>query len=216
MEDRSQNDGSTLEAIGLARTFKEVVHEEHGEGKEVNWKSFKDGIRIHSAGNAWAAAVAESANGRPRAGALSRTSSMRVPQSNPGPGGFNARDGEQDEAVAALLQQRPPPAKGQPAVKMSLMALLADSGGYSDGDEDEEEEDYVGAVVAAQGGGDAGGKDGGGEMASECCVCMVRHKGGGFIPCGHTFCRLCSRELSVSRGNCPLCSSFVLEILDIF
>ncbi|WOK96609.1 hypothetical protein Cni_G05316 [Canna indica] len=49
-----------------------------------------------------------------------------------------------------------------------------------------------------------------------CCVCMVRHKGAAFIPCGHTFCRLCSRELWVSRGNCPLCDNFILEILDIF
>ncbi|KAH9626110.1 hypothetical protein KSS87_002984 [Heliosperma pusillum] len=49
-----------------------------------------------------------------------------------------------------------------------------------------------------------------------CCVCMVRHKGAAFIPCGHTFCRLCSRELFVQRGNCPLCNNFILEILDIF
>ncbi|KAK1319554.1 hypothetical protein QJS10_CPB04g01225 [Acorus calamus] len=53
-------------------------------------------------------------------------------------------------------------------------------------------------------------------MYATCCVCMVRHKGAAFIPCGHTFCRLCSRELWVSRGNCPLCNGFILEILDIF
>lgn len=35
-------------------------------------------------------------------------------------------------------------------------------------------------------------------------------------PCGHTFCRMCSRELMVSRGNCPRCNNFILEILDIF
>lgn len=49
-----------------------------------------------------------------------------------------------------------------------------------------------------------------------CCVCMVRNKGSAFIPCGHTFCRLCSRELWVQRGNCPLCNGFITEILDIF
>jgi TPR repeat protein len=54
------------------------------------------------------------------------------------------------------------------------------------------------------------------EMVHVCCVCMVRHKGAAFIPCGHTFCRLCSRELWVSRGNCPLCNGFIQEILDIF
>ena len=49
-----------------------------------------------------------------------------------------------------------------------------------------------------------------------CCVCMVRQKGAAFIPCGHTFCRLCSRELWVQRGNCPLCNNSISEILDIF
>ncbi|KAI4329878.1 hypothetical protein MLD38_028213 [Melastoma candidum] len=52
--------------------------------------------------------------------------------------------------------------------------------------------------------------------ANNCCVCMVRQKGAAFIPCGHTFCRLCSRELWVSRGRCPICNGFILEVLDIF
>nr|GEU64258.1 hypothetical protein [Tanacetum cinerariifolium]GEY01026.1 hypothetical protein [Tanacetum cinerariifolium] len=34
-----------------------------------------------------------------------------------------------------------------------------------------------------------------------CCVCMGRKKGAAFIPCGHTFCRVCSRELWLNRGN---------------
>ncbi|KAE8730594.1 Detected protein of unknown function [Hibiscus syriacus] len=54
-----------------------------------------------------------------------------------------------------------------------------------------------------------------GGMQHTCCVCMVRHKGAAFIPCGHTFCRVCSRELWVQRGNCPLCNGIILEILDI-
>ncbi|EPS57634.1 hypothetical protein M569_17184, partial [Genlisea aurea] len=49
-----------------------------------------------------------------------------------------------------------------------------------------------------------------------CCVCMVRHKGAAFIPCGHTFCRRCSREVWVQRGHCPLCNNAIVEILDIF
>lgn len=51
---------------------------------------------------------------------------------------------------------------------------------------------------------------------SVCCVCMGRKKGAAFIPCGHTFCRVCSRELWLNRGNCPLCNRSILEILDIF
>lgn len=51
---------------------------------------------------------------------------------------------------------------------------------------------------------------------SMCCVCMGRKKGAAFIPCGHTFCRVCSREMWLNRGSCPLCNRSILEILDIF
>ncbi|XP_030544350.2 nuclear factor 7, brain-like [Rhodamnia argentea] len=49
-----------------------------------------------------------------------------------------------------------------------------------------------------------------------CCVCMDRNKGAAFIPCGHAFCRVCSRELWVHRGCCPICNRPILEILDLF
>ncbi|XP_015881224.1 uncharacterized protein LOC107417154 [Ziziphus jujuba] len=49
-----------------------------------------------------------------------------------------------------------------------------------------------------------------------CCVCMERSKGAAFIPCGHTFCRVCSRELWVNRGSCPICIRSIIEILDIY
>ncbi|WCJ22954.1 RING/U-box superfamily protein [Euphorbia peplus] len=104
-------------------------------------------------------------------------------------------------------------AAGEP-VRMSLMDLLEETdrqmgvvgSKYTVEDDvdacDEEEEDD--------------GSDGGDGIEHTCCVCMVRHKGAAFIPCGHTFCRLCSRELWAQRGNCPLCNGYILEILDIF
>ncbi|XP_060174270.1 uncharacterized protein LOC132604933 [Lycium barbarum] len=94
---------------------------------------------------------------------------------------------------------------GEEPVRMSLMALLAESEGssYMMGEDEDEDED------------DGGGDVGGGEL-NNCCVCQVRHKGAAFVPCGHSFCRLCSRELWVEGGNCPLCNNFILEILDIF
>lgn len=120
-------------------------------------------------------------------------------------------DSMEEEAEAATEGEDGGGGGGQEPVRMSLMALLAETdrqmgidGGTSfsmEEDEDEEEEDED--------------KSGGREYSS-CCVCMVRHKGAAFIPCGHTFCRLCSRELWVQRGNCPLCNNFILEILDIF
>ncbi|KAM6564908.1 hypothetical protein CsatB_024906 [Cannabis sativa] len=119
---------------------------------------------------------------------------------------------------------------GQPA-RMSLMDLLEETdrqmgfvgSRYMIGDEDEdengleeEEEDDEEEEEESAGTGGGGGGGGTGGVEKNCCVCMVRHKGAAFIPCGHTFCRLCSRELWVSRGNCPLCNGFILEILDIF
>ncbi|KAK4259067.1 hypothetical protein QN277_005441 [Acacia crassicarpa] len=61
-------------------------------------------------------------------------------------------------------------------------------------------------------------KENGGGTGNDtvCCVCMGRKKGAAFIPCGHTFCRVCSRELWLNRGTCPLCNRSILEILDIF
>ncbi|KAL2508050.1 LON peptidase N-terminal domain and RING finger protein 3-like [Forsythia ovata] len=93
----------------------------------------------------------------------------------------------------------------QQPVRMSLMALLAETdkemglGGPAHSTDDEEEEDSSAGVEY-----------------NNCCVCMVRHKGAAFIPCGHTFCRLCCRELLVQRGSCPLCNNYIVEILDIF
>nr|VDD47129.1 unnamed protein product [Brassica oleracea] len=49
-----------------------------------------------------------------------------------------------------------------------------------------------------------------------CCVCHVHIKGATFAPCGHTFCKLCSKELMAQKGHCPVCISFVLEFLEIF
>ncbi|KAK2648959.1 hypothetical protein Ddye_016448 [Dipteronia dyeriana] len=49
-----------------------------------------------------------------------------------------------------------------------------------------------------------------------CCVCMERNKGAAFIPCGHAFCRVCSRELWINRGSCAVCNRSILQILDIF
>ncbi|GAV70704.1 zf-C3HC4_3 domain-containing protein [Cephalotus follicularis] len=110
----------------------------------------------------------------------------------------------------------------QETVRMSLMDLLEETdrqmglvgSRYMMGDEEEVyEEEYEEEEVEEQ---SAAGGGGGGGVEQTCCVCMVRHKGAAFIPCGHTFCRLCSRELWVQRGNCPLCNGFILEILDIF
>ncbi|KFK40605.1 hypothetical protein AALP_AA2G017500 [Arabis alpina] len=49
-----------------------------------------------------------------------------------------------------------------------------------------------------------------------CCVCMGREKGAAFIPCGHTYCRVCSREIWLNRGKCPLCNRSIFDVLDLY
>jgi hypothetical protein len=59
-------------------------------------------------------------------------------------------------------------------------------------------------------------KDKGGGVGGRCCVCVARGKGAAFIPCGHTFCRACARELRAGRGRCPLCNATIREVLNLF
>ncbi|KAL3521908.1 hypothetical protein ACH5RR_014742 [Cinchona calisaya] len=82
-------------------------------------------------------------------------------------------------------------------LRVSLMRLLEETDDCDHGDMEKDGEKGVGSD-------------------SMCCVCMGRKKGAAFIPCGHTFCRMCSRELWLNRGFCPLCNRSILEILDIF
>eukprot|EP00252_Welwitschia_mirabilis_P024230 TRINITY_DN7110_c0_g2_i3.p1 TRINITY_DN7110_c0_g2~~TRINITY_DN7110_c0_g2_i3.p1 ORF type:complete len:448 (-),score=37.47 TRINITY_DN7110_c0_g2_i3:367-1710(-) len=126
----------------------------------------------------------------------------------------SAREWEQSEARAS--EQEVP----RSPYRVSLMSLL------EEGDEDGEGR-TVSAITSTttameEEEGTWNGNGNGPELEVEegkesvCCVCMVRRKGAAFIPCGHTFCRLCTRELWVGRGSCPLCNQFILEILDIF
>lgn len=111
--------------------------------------------------------------------------------------------------AAALAAERHYRASGSPTsnggggrtpgtpLRVSLMRLLEEA------DDDGVEEEEKGRRM---------------EMGCDwtCCVCMGRKKGAAFIPCGHTFCRVCSREVWLNRGSCPLCNRSILEILDIF
>ncbi|KAF7825774.1 Zinc finger, RING/FYVE/PHD-type [Senna tora] len=119
---------------------------------------------------------------------------------------LSARESEAAAAAAATAAEEDEP------VRMSLMDLLEETdrqmgfegSGYRledeewcekrerkevEEDDDEEEEYYNGGIRNCI-------------AENRCCVCMVRRKGAAFIPCGHTFCRQCSRELWVLGFLC--------------
>lgn len=109
---------------------------------------------------------------------------------------FRAGDGADSLSPSPIRPNNngPVTSPGTP-LRVSLLRLLEESDGV-DGEME-------------KGGGEVG-------CGMVCCVCMGRKKGAAFIPCGHTFCRVCSRELWLNRGSCPLCNRPILEILDIF
>ncbi|KZV25703.1 hypothetical protein F511_04764 [Dorcoceras hygrometricum] len=141
-------------------------------------------------------------------GGFEHTSSlhpMRRSQTDADSINHNSHGGEGRGADAAEVEQQ------QSSGRVSLLTLLAETDaqiGLTGGSIimlGEEDKAIDSEEVTGGGGGDY-----------NCCVCMVRRKGAAFIPCGHTFCRLCSRQLLVERRNCPLCNAPIHEILDIF
>lgn len=78
----------------------------------------------------------------------------------------------------------------------SSLEVLCGGNGEEDGDEEEQAEAE--------------------ELDPMCCVCMVGHKGAAFIPCGHTFCRKCCREVRRSLGSCPLCNQAIVDVLKLY
>ncbi|XP_042404558.1 E3 ubiquitin-protein ligase RNF8-like [Zingiber officinale] len=54
------------------------------------------------------------------------------------------------------------------------------------------------------------------EGQQRCSACEGRPRGTALIQCGHTFCRLCAREMWLTQFDCPLCHRPIHGILDIF
>ncbi|ESQ49320.1 hypothetical protein EUTSA_v10021010mg [Eutrema salsugineum] len=125
-------------------------------------------------------------------------------------------DNEEDDSGEA--EEKNSSAAPAPKQTMSLMDLLEETdrqmgltgSRYAMDEEDEYEEDEEDENYEEE---EEDGHEGG-EVS--CCVCQVKVKGATNTPCGHTFCKLCSKELMAQKGHCPVCSSFVLEFLEIF
>ncbi|KAL5998739.1 hypothetical protein ACLOJK_009686 [Asimina triloba] len=226
--DIMEEDEASFSAAAAAAEmeFTGVASSSNGGGSQskITWKSFKGRFALRRPnGSVSAAGIAD-----PHADQISNTSPVASegPASAPSAAEENARTSasaaasepvrmDLASALAAERRLRPGVIVDAPAAaaaaaaapatpaRMSLMTLLEETDRPAALEEGVEDEKKVGD------GGAAGGDH-------ICCVCMVRKKGAAFIPCGHTFCRGCSRELWVSRGDCPLCNAHILEVLDIF
>ncbi|CAA0815201.1 RING/U-box superfamily protein [Striga hermonthica] len=226
-------DPKTLFRADSSRTLLDVIRDDPpSKDGHRSWRHFKEKLKRRDSGgrgSAWTSTVPVPTSDIPirasSSGALGPSSARISPihdQTDP-PNISAVASGRFDQSGPAFPMRRLQREENNedeeeeeesgeltPPVRMSLMSLLAETDekigmdglAYMMEDEDEEEEEE---------------EDGGGEYNS-CCVCMVRHRGAAFMPCAHSFCRLCSREMWVEeRGNkCPLCNNYILEILDVF
>ncbi|PWA34090.1 Zinc finger, RING/FYVE/PHD-type [Artemisia annua] len=187
------------------RTLLDLIRDDHHQSlcnePKLTWKMLRKKFRLKLVGTGCNTAVPTLASHVTVTGnGTTLRSHLNLPVSNES--SMEVTEARGGEEVARDDGEREP--------RMSLMALLeVDGSSYVDGDVDD---DVAGEVVSVNTTGVVDEN----EKYNNCCVCMVRHKGAAFIPCGHTFCRLCSRELFVKRASCPLCNHFIVEILDIF
>ncbi|XP_010440651.1 PREDICTED: LON peptidase N-terminal domain and RING finger protein 3-like [Camelina sativa] len=213
---RNHSNGSLLD----------VMRRERRRDKTA-WKSFRDKLRLKRTSTGWISSnnpiptldspirnLNSESHRLNRLGGLLSNSETDRSSGDVSNGGDEAveREGRRrlGTVLAADREEVQPP-------RMSLMELLEDNDGQMYDVCGEREAVEVEAEAEGRngcGGGEAVGMTATAELS--CCVCMIRSKGAAFIPCGHTFCRLCSRELWVQRGNCPLCNTTILQVLDIF
>lgn len=197
-------------ATGRSRTLLDIIKEDesNNNNNRRSWKAFKDKLRLNrtGAGSVWTSTSTTTTQNNNNNNNTTSLSQFLEQQ--------NDVVGEDPDNAAPITRE--PSSRGGDndsagPVSMLLMDLLEETtdhetelqvSSYKISDDDDEEK-YC-------------GEEEWGVVGNNCCVCMVRHKGAAFIPCGHTFCRMCCREIWVSRGNCPLCNNFILEILDIF
>lgn len=187
-----------------------------GSRNKISWKFFKDRLPLRRSAAAWISSphsISISADFIEPVPAGSTTeiassddqNSLRITTQSP------ARDSVRTDLASALAAERQQREEEERQVvaspaRVSLMALM-------------EQTDVCTVAMEVEGEGEGvieEKEEKGRGVGSVCCVCMVRQKGAAFIPCGHTFCRVCSRELWISRGSCPLCNTCIQEVLDIF
>lgn len=215
--------------LSRSRTLQDIIREEKPSNSSNNtkdrnsWRAFTAKLRLKRAiGSAWSSATTITNHSNddrnlPNLPETRHDSDELTQQNDVVAGEANdsepiARFGSPVEQVAAGGDSSDGENNHEAVVGVSLMDLLEEAEQEMDLYRVSDDDD-VAEYEKREGEGE---EEKGGVVEYNCCVCMVRHKGAAFIPCGHTFCRMCSREIWVSRGNCPLCNNLILEILDIF
>lgn len=227
-------DKKSSPGIRSSRTLLDIIQADSTGDSRKTWKKFRDKLRLKRANARWSSAM-QRANGSSMNNQMMLS---RVPTSDPDIESPSSRTRSSSlhlqRSLSSLSNEdfsendvTPPTGEeeeeereteGEGSASMSLMSLLAEADremgiDSAYGAEDEVDQGEVEQEEEEENDGDENVETG---KNYDCCVCMERHKGSAFIPCGHTFCRVCSRELYVQRGNCPICNGFILEILDIF
>ena len=214
--------------LSRSRTLQDIIREEKPNNSSNatdrnSWKAFKEKLWLKRAiGSAWSSATTITNHSNddrnlPNLPETRHDSDELTQQNDVVAGEANdsepiARFGSPVEQLAAGGDSSDGENNHEAVVGVSLMDLLEEAEQEMDLYRVSDDDD-VAEYEKREGEGE---EEKGGVVEYNCCVCMVRHKGAAFIPCGHTFCRMCSREIWVSRGNCPLCNNLILEILDIF
>lgn len=226
------------------RSIIDIIRNDKDRPSKKNWKTFRDKLRLKRAGKAWTSSINIpqsdiNIQNKPNKMMIRRGSS-RYTSNNDEDQEPDESDGEANRQLGQIDRQKNTrllPMETDDTEEeendnadadvdhvggdskdgneddgndnqMSLMSLLSDAGSnyIEENHQEQEHEDEVED--------DEGGE--GGECAKACCGCKGKHSGAALGPCGHTFCKHCTTELHVSRGNCPTCNSFILEILDIY
>ncbi|XP_076895857.1 uncharacterized protein LOC143548635 [Bidens hawaiensis] len=202
------------------RNIMDMLRDDQSSGPKKNWKVFRDKLRLKRTGRAWTSSVPVPASDIPMSNNNNKKKNRMMTKR--GSWRYQADDVTESEGdVTQSIRLHPldpetetgdenenssSAAAGDGEV-MSLMSLLSTDG--SNYHEDEEEVhvavEEVGHVAVEE--------EGGGHV---CSGCKGRFKGTALGACGHTFCKQCTKEHHVSKGNCPTCNDYILEILDIF
>ncbi|KAI3526498.1 hypothetical protein L1887_05754 [Cichorium endivia] len=214
------------------RNVVDMLRDDQAPGSKKNWKAFRDRLRLKRAGKAWTSSVPIPASDLPINTNTNRMMIRRGSSRYPTDPNVDELDGEATRQLGYMPERQrssrllpvetdpeeeggnnPPDGEKKPAAEgdphMSLMTLLSGHGSnyvadveghvekHQEEPEPEPEEEDIGDY-------------------NLCCQCKAKHKNTAFGPCGHTFCKHCTKELHISIGNCPTCSNYMLEILDIY